>query len=164
MKHIVSLNAVTKPFDGFWMKSRLSHTGRQVRDDRDFLSQETLVNTPITEMVVNTLITTPDGSSASVKAGQALVIKGIAWDAAMASTTSRSRPMAARMAAGVVRQGRWPFRLPALELSLRGAEAGRLHRLARATNRIGQTQADSLIFNPAGYHNNVPLPLTIIVA
>ena len=36
--------------------------------------------------------------------------------------------------------------------------------LARASNAIGQTQADSLIFNPAGYHNNVPLPLTITAA
>jgi cytochrome c len=29
---------------------------------------------------------------------------------------------------------------------------------------IGQTQAEALIFNPAGYHNNVIRPLTIIVA
>jgi hypothetical protein len=36
--------------------------------------------------------------------------------------------------------------------------------LARASNVIGQTQAESLIFNPAGYHNNVPLALMITVA
>jgi hypothetical protein len=36
--------------------------------------------------------------------------------------------------------------------------------MAKASNAIGQTQADKLIFNPAGYHNNVPRPLTINVA
>ena len=36
--------------------------------------------------------------------------------------------------------------------------------LARARNSVGQTQADKLIFNPAGYHNNVIRPLTISVA
>ena len=36
--------------------------------------------------------------------------------------------------------------------------------MARASNGVGQTQADKLIFNPAGYHNNVIRPLTINVA
>jgi hypothetical protein len=35
--------------------------------------------------------------------------------------------------------------------------------LARATNRLGETQVDQLIFNPAGYHNNVVRPTTITV-
>ena len=35
---------------------------------------------------------------------------------------------------------------------------------ARASNAIGQTQAESLIFNPAGYHNNVVRPLAITAA
>lgn len=42
--------------------------------------------------------------------------------------------------------------------------AGKHTILSRANNGIGQPQADSLIFNPAGYHNNVPLPLTITAA
>jgi hypothetical protein len=36
--------------------------------------------------------------------------------------------------------------------------------LARASNRAGQTQTESLIFNPAGYHNNVIRPLHLAVA
>ena len=36
--------------------------------------------------------------------------------------------------------------------------------MAKASNVIGQTQAESLIFNPAGYHNNVVRPLTIVAA
>jgi hypothetical protein len=33
--------------------------------------------------------------------------------------------------------------------------AGKLSFMARATNRIGQTQTAELISNPAGYNNNV---------
>jgi len=33
--------------------------------------------------------------------------------------------------------------------------------MARASNTIGQTQAEKLIFNPAGYHNNVVRPVTV---
>ena len=44
-----------------------------------FTSQETAVNTPITEMVVNSLITS-HADGASVKAGQPVTIGGIAWD------------------------------------------------------------------------------------
>jgi len=36
--------------------------------------------------------------------------------------------------------------------------------LARASNRRGETQVDKLIFNPAGYHNNVIRPTAIVVA
>jgi len=35
--------------------------------------------------------------------------------------------------------------------------------MARASNGVGQVQAEKLIFNPAGYHNNVIRPLTINV-
>ena len=35
--------------------------------------------------------------------------------------------------------------------------------MAKATNSLGQAQADKLVFNPAGYNNNVPRPLTITV-
>jgi hypothetical protein len=34
----------------------------------------------------------------------------------------------------------------------------------KASNTIGQTQTESLIFNPAGYHNNVARSLTITAA
>jgi hypothetical protein len=33
----------------------------------------------------------------------------------------------------------------------------------KATNRLGQTQVETLIFNPAGYHNNVIRPTKITV-
>src|ERR1700732_4622767 len=79
MKPLVSTAAVTKPFDGFWMKSAYRiPKGKFALDDR-FLSQETEVNTPITEMVVNSLITSPaDGQHVAI--GQSVTVRGIAWD------------------------------------------------------------------------------------
>jgi hypothetical protein len=41
---------------------------------------------------------------------------------------------------------------------------GKVAILARAGNRVGQSQVDTLIFNPAGYHNNVVRPTVIEVA
>jgi hypothetical protein len=35
--------------------------------------------------------------------------------------------------------------------------------VGNASNAVGQTQAEVLIFNPAGYHNNVAGPLSIVV-
>ena len=34
--------------------------------------------------------------------------------------------------------------------------------MANATNKIGQTQTASLLFNPAGYHNNVMQSITLV--
>ena len=72
VKHLTSVQAVTKPFDGFWMKSAYRiPTGKFPLAAR-FISQETEVNTPITEMVVNSLITSHD-DGATVVAGPATV-------------------------------------------------------------------------------------------
>jgi hypothetical protein len=44
------------------------------------------------------------------------------------------------------------------------AAAGNQKILARASNRLGETQTETLIFNGAGYHNNVVRPTTIVIA
>ena len=36
--------------------------------------------------------------------------------------------------------------------------------MARATNKIGQTQTAELIANPAGYHHNVMHAVTLVAA
>ena len=33
--------------------------------------------------------------------------------------------------------------------------------MAKATNRIGSSQTFELVFNPAGYHNNVVQPVRV---
>ena len=57
MKHLTSIQAVSRPFAGFWMeKAYRIPKGKFPIIDR-FISQETDANTPITEMVVNSLVT-----------------------------------------------------------------------------------------------------------
>jgi DMSO/TMAO reductase YedYZ molybdopterin-dependent catalytic subunit len=79
VKQLSSIDVVSKPFDGFWMKTAYRvPKGAFPMVDR-FLSQEAEANTPITEMVVNSLITNiEDGQRFSL--GQWIKVKGVAWD------------------------------------------------------------------------------------
>src|SRR6202162_4310702 len=79
MKHLISIKAVTKPFEGFWMKAAYRIPLGKFPILARFPSQETAVNTPITEMVVNSLITS-HADGAMVKFGALVTIAGMAWD------------------------------------------------------------------------------------
>jgi len=164
MKHIVSIDAATKPFDGFWMKSAYRiPTGKFPVIDR-FISQETPANTPITEIVVNSLITAP-ASPHRQKAGQPVEVKGIAWDGGYGIVRveiSSDGGQNWRDAQLGKDSGRFSFRTWSFRFV--PERAGTYRIIAKASNRVGQTQADQLIWNPAGYHNNVPRPVTIIAA
>ena len=51
----------------------------------------------------------------------------------------------------------WSYGIPA-------PEAGDYVVMAKATNRVGASQTFELVFNPAGYHNNVVQRLRVKVA
>src|SRR6202163_3381997 len=73
MKHVISIKAVTKPESGFWMNPAYRVPLGRFPVVSPFTTQETAANTPITEIVVNSLITSHhDG--ASVKAGSPVAI------------------------------------------------------------------------------------------
>ena len=161
-KHITSLRAVTKPFEGFWMKSAYRIPIGKFPVVARFISQETDVNTPITEIVVNSLITSPD-DGANVKVGNVMV-SGIAWDGGYGirtvevSTDGGVTWVPAKLGEDL---GRFAFRPWSYELS---AKRGKNMVTARATNAIGQTQTTSLILNPAGYNHNVMQTVTFNAA
>ena len=164
MKHLATIDAVNKPFDGFWMKSAYRiPTGKFPVIDR-FLSQEAPGSTPITEMVVNSIITSPGGPTRQ-PAGKALELRGVAWDGGYGiarvevSTDGGKSWQDATLGKDI---GRFAFRQWSYRFT--PTKAGSYTILAKASNRAGQSQADALIFNPAGYHNNVPRPLTVTVA
>ena len=78
MKHVTSIKALTKPQGGFWMNPAYRIPLGKFPFGARFTTQDTAANTPITEMVVNSLITSHrDG--AKVKAGK-VTVGGIAWD------------------------------------------------------------------------------------
>src|SRR5215475_5920361 len=68
MKHVTSITAVTKPETGFWMNPAYRIPLGKFPLVARFTSQDTAVNTPITEMVVNSLISS-HAQGASIKAG-----------------------------------------------------------------------------------------------
>jgi len=162
MKHLTSIRAVTRPFDGFWMKSAYRIPVGKFPVVARFISQETPTSTPITEMVVNSLITShKDG--AVVRRGR-VVVAGIAWDGGYGIRTVEvsidggNTWVAAKLGEDL---GRFAFRPWTYELT---AKPGKIAVTARASNAIGQSQTASLILNPAGYHHNVMQTVTLAAA
>jgi hypothetical protein len=120
-----------------------------------FLSQETESSTPITEMVVSSLITNLiDGQRFAPY--QPVEVKGVAWDGGygiaavdVSQDGGRSwRPAELLTDLGRFSWRQWRYVIPA-------PRAGGYTIMAKATNRIGASQTFELNFNPAGYHNNV---------
>src|SRR5262249_36556558 len=139
---------------GFWMKSAYRIPVGKFPVASRFISQETAVNTPITEMVVNSLITAP-AEGASVRAGAPVTLSGIAWDGGYGiqmvevSTDAGTTWVGARLSEDA---GRFAFR--GFSHAFVPEKPGKHVLMARATNKIGQSQTSELIFNPAGYHHN----------
>jgi DMSO/TMAO reductase YedYZ molybdopterin-dependent catalytic subunit len=164
MKHVTSIKAVTKPESGFWMNPAYRIPLGKFPIVARFTSQETAVNTPITEMVVNSLITSP-ANDAKVKVGAPVTIGGIAWDggyginAVEVSDNGGKSWSAATLGEDL---GRYAFRT--FSFSFTPKARGKQTVMARATNKIGQGQTTELIANPAGYHNNVVHSITLDVA
>ncbi len=164
MKHLISVRAATKPFDGFWMRGAYRIPNGMFPVVQRFLSQETDVNTPITEMVVNSIIASP-AEGQRFQMGQMVQVQGVAWDGGYGIARveiSTDGGLSWREAVLGADGGRFAFRPWSHRFT---ADArGTRKIMAKASNRIGQTQVDALLFNPAGYHNNVVKPTTITIA
>ena len=159
MKHLVHINIRTTPQGGFWMKPayRVPVDLFPLRDR--FITQEDATSTPITEMVVNSLITSHrDGDR--VEAGK-VSVSGLAWDggygirAVEVSTDNGSTWIVAKLGEDL---GRFAFRPWSFDVS---AKRGETTVMVNATNMIGQAQVSKLLFNGAGYHNNVMQSITL---
>jgi sulfite dehydrogenase (cytochrome) subunit A len=182
MKHVTQIEAVTKPYGGYWMTSayRLP-LGRYPMVTR-FASQETAASTPVTEIAVNSLITS-HGDGATVQAGGRVTLSGIAWDAGYGidavdiSTDGGDTWTAARLRRDFgddsPRDGFWSedwdgdlgrFAFHPFSHAFTAPAGGACEVMARASNRAGQTQTAALIPNPAGYHHNVIQTLTLLAA
>ena len=96
MKHVTTINALTKPLVDFWMNPAYRIPVGLFPVVARFISQENATTTPITEMVVNSLITSHrDG--AKVRAGKVDGQRhGLGWRLRH-HVPCRSQPMAARL-------------------------------------------------------------------
>ncbi len=162
MKHITTINALTKPLVDFWMNPAYRIPVGLFPVVARFISQENATTTPITEMVVNSLITSHrDG--AKVRTGK-VEVSGMAWDggygitSVQVSTDGGKTWAAARLGQDL---GRFALRPWSFDLS---AKRGKNSVMVNATNKIGQSQASQLIFNGAGYHNNVMQNIALVGA
>jgi len=163
MKHLTSINVVTKPFTGFWMSRAYRIPLRAFPLVERFTSQDSAVSTPITEMMVNSLITS-HANGASVKAGAPVTVGGIAWDGGYGirtveiSTDGGKTWVPATLGEDI---GQFAFRT--FNASFSPKSKGKHIVMARATNKIGQSQTSELIPNPGGYHHNLMHSIALTV-
>jgi hypothetical protein len=164
MKQVISIRALSQPLSSFWMNTAYRiPKGKFPQIDR-FISQESETTTPITEMVVNSLITNlTDGQRLPAKSP--VVVKGLAWDGGYGirrvevSVDEGRTWERAELGADL---GRFSFR--PWHYAFKPRSRGRVTVLARASNTQGSTQTDELIFNGPGYHNNVIQKVAIEIA
>jgi DMSO/TMAO reductase YedYZ molybdopterin-dependent catalytic subunit len=161
MKQVVSIRALAQPLASFWMNTAYRiPIGKYPIIDR-FISQESETTTPITELLVNSLVTNL-GDGRRIAAGQPIEIKGIAWDGGYGirgveiSVDDGRTWQSARLGES---QGKYSFRTWQFSCSARAA--GRMTVMARASSVQGTAQPAELIFNGAGYHNNVVQKIAI---
>mgnify|MGYP001235112635 CR=1 FL=1 len=164
IKQVTDIRALTKPQGGYWMeKAYRVPVGTYALTDR-FLTQENDKNTPITEMVVNSLITNlNDGEKLAV--GKPVDIRGIAWDGGHGIAdvqVSIDGGQSWRVAKLGDDLGRFAWRQWSFPFT--PAAPGRYAIMARATNTQGASQVTKLVFSPSGYHNNVIQTVTVEAA
>ena|SRR6185436_7785299 len=163
VKHLTSINVEPKAFDGFWMKSAYRIPTGAFPGAR-FKSQENAQTTPITEILINSLVTS-HSNGARLERGRAAELVGWAWDGGtgistveVSSDEGRSwRP--AKLGEAPSSYSWRGFRMP-----LDTAKPGSLKIAVRATGRNGARQPDKLTPNPSGYHHNMIQTLTLEVA
>lgn len=165
-KMISEINVVSRPADNFWMrKAYRIPLGKFPEMDR-FTSQEYPGenNTPITEIMVNSLITNiSEGQRFAL--GRTIEVKGLAWDSGRGinlveiSTDGGNSWRAAELGKD---HGNFSFRQ--WTFNFKPKSRGKYPIMAKAGNRAGSTQTFELLWNPAGYHNNVVQKIDVVVA
>lgn len=162
IKHLTAINIISKPFDGFWMK-----TAYRIPKDRfpsgQFSSQETDTNMPITEMVVNSLITNlVDGQI--LPTTKLMEIKGVAWDGGNGiAQVEISTDGGISWHHATLKQDYGRFSWRQWHFAFEPNRLGAYRIMARATSHSGASQPLEPIPNPSGYHHNAAQKITIQV-
>ena len=155
MKHLTDIEVRSTPLSNFWMAAAYRVPAKLFTNADPFPTQLAEANKPITDIVVNSLVTSiHDG--ARVKRGQMVDVAGVAWDGGRGirdvevSTDGGASWVLAQLGKDY---GNYSFRT--FMHKFRVPNEGSPVVMVRAYNKRGDTQVDKLIFNPAGYHHNV---------
>ena len=163
VKHLTAIRIEPKAFDGFWMKSAYRVPTGAFPGSR-FTSQETAETTPVTELMVNSLITS-HVSGARLRRGERTELAGKAWDSGAGIEgveVSADRGQSWRDATLQRDLGRFAWR--EFRFALDTSKAGPLEMAVRARSRSGAKQPDKLTPNPSGYHDNIVQTVSLEVA
>jgi DMSO/TMAO reductase YedYZ molybdopterin-dependent catalytic subunit len=154
VKHLNALEVRSKPFAGYWMAKAYRVPKGLFATDLPFTSQDDEKTTPITQILVNSLITHPASGAKVPAAG--FDVEGIAWDGGhgirmveVSADGGRSWQQAS------LGQDFGDFSFRQWQMRVGGSSAGPVKIMARATSRSGEIQVDRLVPNPAGYHHNL---------
>jgi len=154
VKHLTAIRIEPKAFDGFWMKAAYRVPTGAFPGSR-FTTQENAETTPVTELMVNSLITS-HVPGARLRRGERAELAGKAWDSGAGIEgveVSADRGQSWRDAALQRDLGRFAWR--EFRFALDTSRAGPLDMAVRARSRGGAKQPDTLTPNPSGYHDNI---------
>ena len=163
MKHLTSIRIEPRAFDGFWMKTAYRVPTGAFPGAR-FTSQETAETTPVTELLVNSLIVSPV-SGARLSRGAHAELAGKAWDGGAGIEgveVSVDGGQSWRDATLQRDLGRFAWR--EFRFVLDTSRAVRLDVAVRARSRNGAKQPDRLTPNPSGYHDNIVQAVSLEIA
>ena len=163
MKHLDAIEIRSQPLGGFWMEKAYRVPAGMFPVELPFTTQAKAATVPITEMVVNAAIAEPIEGSRQPAAG--FTVTGVAWDRGHGiERVEVSADGGATWAAAALGPDGGNFAFRPWRWRTGALPAGRAVLRARAINRAGETQPAELKRNPAGYHNNVPVTVTVAVA
>jgi DMSO/TMAO reductase YedYZ molybdopterin-dependent catalytic subunit len=153
IKHVNEITVIDEVYAGYWMS-----TAYRIPDNACACIPPGTTPTktvPISRYNVRSLITSvTDG--ATLKSGQPLTVRGIAFDGGYGITEvlfSDDGGRSWRAAQLGEDLGRYSFR--EWKIPFTPSRAGKFELMAKATNRIGQSQPMEPLWNPAGYMRNV---------
>jgi hypothetical protein len=163
VKHLTEIRVEPKPFDGFWMKTAYRIPTGAFPGTR-FASQETPETTPITEILINSMVTSHE-HGAHLSRGRPAELSGWAWDGGSGiSTVEVSVDGGQSWQSAILAKDLGRFAWRGFRFSLDTSAAGSRSIAVRATSRAGARQPEQLTPNPSGYHHNLVQHLTLEVA
>jgi sulfite dehydrogenase (cytochrome) subunit A len=156
MKKVTEINLMSDINQSFWMSTAYRTPKGIFSTDNIFPSQEKGKDSaPVTEMLVNSLITNPtEGQTFPVDSE--IRIQGIAWDSGNGIKhveISLDNGISWVKSQLSKNYGRYSFRQWTHQFLAN--KTGPLTILVKATSNTGISQSSNLIFNPSGYHNNI---------
>ncbi|MBU6378761.1 MAG: molybdopterin-dependent oxidoreductase [Gammaproteobacteria bacterium] len=153
IKHVNRITALDAPEKGFWMSSAYRMPRAAFPLIERFPTQEVGERAPVTEIAINSLVTSMDGDG--VLRSGASPLRGIAWDSGRgidrvelsfdAGASWRRCELGEDLGAYSFRP--WTAAWPTLAV-------GRHELWVRAANKAGQVQVERAIPNPSGYQHN----------